>query len=295
VESLALETARVAGVRVVVVENGSGDDSVAVIGKAIRDNAWSFAELVVSETNRGFSGGNNFGIAHGEPAEFVLMLNSDTIVHPGCIERCLRVMREHPEAGAMSCRVLNRDGSMQNVTRRFPTPARSICAAFGLPWLAPRLFEWADGEDRGWDRTTTARNVDWIGGAFMFVRAAACGGKVRLDEDFFFYGEDVVFSHSLARRGYARRYDPQTSITHLGGASSDPTRMPSSARSVRHWKARYLVQAKCYGPMAAHWLRAVDTMTTGARLLRAWARGPDSERERLRAQLDTIARARGSE
>ena len=272
--SLAKEAARVLGVRAVVVENDSGDDSAERIRAAIADNGWDFVELVLSDRNRGFSGGNNLGIERGEPAEFVLLLNSDTIMHEGCLARCLAVMKEHPEAGAMSCRVLNADGSIQNVTRRFPTPALSTCAAFGLPWKLPSLFAWADAEDMEWDRTTIARDVDWLGGAFLFVRSTAFGGKVRLDEDFFFYGEDVAFSHVLKERGFTRRYDPVASIVHLGGASSDPSRMPSGKRALQRVKARYLVQEKCYGPTAARWLRSVDVVATSAKLLVALSRGP---------------------
>jgi GT2 family glycosyltransferase len=203
-------------------------------------------------------------------------------------------MAEHPEAGAMSCRVLNADGSIQNVARRFPTPSRSTCAALGLPWHLPSLFRWADGEDPGWDRTTTARDVDWLGGAFLFVRSSALGGKVRLDEDFFFYGEDVVFNHALEQRGFTRRYDPVASIVHLGGASSDPSRMPSGERAEKRWRARYMVQSKCYGPLAAHWLRGVDTLATGARLLRAWSRGPSGQEKvtGLQEQLAVILSTR---
>jgi N-acetylglucosaminyl-diphospho-decaprenol L-rhamnosyltransferase len=294
IASLAKEAARVPGVRAVVVENDSGDDSAERIRAAIAENGWSFVELVISDHNRGFSGGNNLGIAHGEPAEFVLLLNSDTIMHEGCLDRCLTVMKEHPEAGAMSCRVLNADGSIQNVTRRFPTPALSTCAALGLPWKVPSLFAWADAEDMDWDRTTTARDVDWLGGAFLFVRATAFGGKVRLDEDFFFYGEDVVFSHVLKERGFTRRYDPVASIIHLGGASSDPSRMPSGKRAVQRFKARYMVQTKCWGPAAARWLRGVDVVTTSAKLLIALSRGPAGAEKvgRLREQLRTIAEVR---
>jgi GT2 family glycosyltransferase len=294
IASLAKEAARVSGVRAVVVENDSGDDSAERIRAAIAEGRWDFVELVISDRNRGFSGGNNLGIERGEPAEFVLLLNSDTIMHEGCLERCLAVMKEHPEAGAMSCRVLNADGSIQNVTRRFPTPALSTVAALGLPWKLPSLFSWADAEDWAWDRITTARDVDWLGGAFLFVRSSAFGGKVRLDEDFFFYGEDVAFSHVLKQRGFTRRYDPVASIVHLGGASSDPSRMPTGKRALQRMKARYMVQSKCYGPTAARWLRGVDLVTTSARLLVALARGPAGAPKvaDLREQLRTMAELR---
>lgn len=293
--SVAPEVPTVPGMRVVVVENGSGDDSEAKLRRALEERGWSWAELLVSPKNLGFSGGNNLAIAHAEPAEFVLLLNSDTLVSPGCFRHCLDVMAAHPDAGAMSCRVLNRDRTIQNVTRRFPTPARVTAAALGLPWNAPRLFRWADTEDPGWDREHTAREVDWLGGAFLFIRSSALDGRVRLDEDFFFYGEDVVFNHVLKRRGWKRRYDPKVAIVHLGGASSDPGRLPSGQRSVLHWKARYLVQEKCWGTAAALWLYGLDASFTALRYGLAKVRGrADTPRgQELRAQLEMIRKARG--
>jgi GT2 family glycosyltransferase len=290
-KTLAPEVASVPGARCVLVDNASGDDSVPRIRNAIEENGWSsWLTFVASDENRGFAGGNNLGIAQGEPADFVLLLNSDTLVHPGCIARCLEVMEQNPRAGAMSCRVLNADGSMQNVTRRFPTPLRAICCNAGLPWKAPGLFAWADTEDPGWDRTTTAREVDWLGGAFMFIRSAALGGRVRLDEDFFFYGEDIAFCHRLHRLGWTCHYDPVASIVHLGGASSDPSRLPSAERSVHQWRARYLVQRKCHGAWAAHTLRSADAVLTGLRFARAAVRGAAHapRKAELKNQLERI-------
>ena len=291
--SLEPEVKSVPGTRVVVVENGSGDDSAGALERGIAERGYEgWARLVVSPENLGFSGGNNLGIRHGGPAEFVLLLNSDTIVHEGCLARCLEVMKEHPRVGAMSCRVLNSDGTNQNVARRFPTPLRTSFATTGLPWKFPSLFGWADTEDSGWDRLTTARDVDWLGGAFLFLRSAAFDGDVRLDEDFFFYGEDVALCFELARRGWARRYDPVKTIVHLGGASSDPSRMPTGKRAELRLRARYLLIRKCFGIGAEGLIRSLDLGFTSARFLRAVASGPSRKQQaaELRAQLGQMLR-----
>jgi GT2 family glycosyltransferase len=289
-ESLAPEIATIPDAHCVVVDNASGDDSVPAIRSLLDSRGFgNWLTLLESDTNRGFAGGNNLGIAHGEPAEYVLLLNSDTVVHPGSLNRCLEVMRENPRVGAMSCRVLNSDGTIQNVTRRLPSPLRMTCAAAGLPWRWPRLFGWADTDDLGWDREHLARNVDWLGGAFLFIRSAALGGRVRLDEDFFFYGEDIEICHRIWKFGWTCHYDPLATITHHGGASSDPSRMPSGKRSSHRFKARYLVQQKCYGRWASEWARALDLGVTSAHLLRAQLRrrGEIPElRERLKLVLN---------
>jgi N-acetylglucosaminyl-diphospho-decaprenol L-rhamnosyltransferase len=289
--SLAADAATVPGVRCVVVDNASGDDSVPVLESALAENGWgSWITFVRSDKNTGFAGGNNLGIAAGEPAEYVLLLNSDTVVHPGCLKRCLKVMEQDSRIGAMSCRVLNRDGSIQNVARRFPSPERVTCVALGLPWKLPALFSWANLEDPSWDRERVSKDVDWLGGAFLFIRASVFGGHVRLDEDFFFYGEDIAFCHRVHRLGWRCRYDPDNTIIHLGGASSDPSRMPAGDRSVHEWRARYLIQRKCYGRWAESWVRALDLTTTAARLVRAQVQhgGSSSQVDRLKSQLAMI-------
>ena len=290
--SLVDEVPTVPGTRVIVVDNASGDGSAGTIGAAIAGNGWGgWAELVESDRNRGFAGGNNVGIARGEPARYVLLLNSDTIVQPGCLRHCMEVMEASPRVGALSCCLLNQDGSLQNTARRFPTPLRMTCAALGLPRRFPRLFGWADTEDPGWDRGAVSRDVDWLGGAFLWVRSEALGGTVRLDEDFFFYGEDIEFSHRIRRRGFTCRYDAVSRTVHLGGASSDPTRLPSSERSVHQWRARYLVQRKCYGILASLWTRAVDVTFTALRLIAApLRRVPAERRAELKAQLSMMLR-----
>ena len=293
--SLAPEVPALAGTRVIVVDNASGDGSLDQVRAAIRAAGWSgWVELLASDRNLGFAGGNNLAIAHGEPAEYVLLLNSDTIVQAGCLRRCLEVMESDPTIGAMSCRVLNADGSIQNVSRRFPTPLLVTVTALGLPWKLPHMFGWADAEDLGWDRVATARNVDWLGGAFLFVRASVFGSRVRLDDDFFFYGEDVEFCHRIHRRGFSLRYDPVASIVHLGGGSSDPSRMPSTLQSAQQWRARYLVQRKCWGRAAEVWVRAVDLFATALELTLTVVRGEPKRRAEMRARFGLILRAGGA-
>lgn len=243
---------------VVVVDNASGDGSFEKIESSVVEQGWgSWVRPVQSPVNGGFSAGNNFGIAQVE-AEAYLLLNSDTIVHEGCLEYCWNVVQDDKSIGVMSCLLLNSDGTAQNVTRKFPTPFIQTLCSLGLPWIFPRLFGWADPADDCWDRKTEKRDVDWIGGAFLFVRGDVLRDVGSLSDDFFFYGEDIEFSHRMYKAGYRRYYDPTVSTTHLGGSSSKPVIQRIDARSRHRWKARYLVQKKCYGFLASYWLRFVD-------------------------------------
>ncbi len=269
--SLAPEVSSLPSVKVWIVENGSGDDSAQRIRDAIELQGWGgWATLLPLTRNYGFAGGNTRGLEASGFGEYALLLNSDTVVHSGCLAYCLALMRREPHVGAMSCKLLNSDGSVQNVARRFPTPLRIAAVTLGLDTRFPRAFGWADIEDPSWDRASSARDVDWLGGAFLFIRGDVLAKIGPMDESFFFYGEDIEFCHRVRRAGFVCRYDPAVSITHLGGGSSDPARLAAAARSVHAWSARYRVQRLCYGWLAAAFVRAVDVLGIMVRL--GWAR-----------------------
>lgn len=275
-ESLEAEAAALSGLSVIVVDNCSGDGSAEGIEAAIQARGWGrWARLVRTERNGGFAYGNNRGIeaafAQGV-ADFVLLLNSDTVVRPGTIERAVAAALADPAIGVLSCRLANADGSVQNVARRFPTPLRVAVGLTGLPWKWRGLFGWADCDDPTWDRDREARDVDWVGGAFMLIRREVLERVGGLDEGFFFYGEDIEFCHRVWRAGYRVRYEPVGTVTHFGGGSSDPERLAAAARNVHAWRGRYLVQHRCYGRGAATLARLLDAFAARVRLVLTYLR-----------------------
>ena len=276
--TLAAEYATWPNFRVVLVDNASGDDSVPRIEAAIREKGWTgWLEFRRFPTNLGFAGGNNvilrewLGSADCPP--YLLLLNSDTLVHPGCLQRSVAAISADSKIGALSCQLLNRDGSVQNACRLFPRPDREAVRAFGLPWIFPKWFHWADLEDATWDRRGESRDVEWISGAFFLARAEALKKAGVLDEAFFFYGEDCEWSHRIWRSGYRIRFDPIGETTHLGGASSDSTRVRNRTRDLYTWKARLMTQRKCYGPLAEWWVRGCYVTVFAARTAWLWLRG----------------------
>jgi hypothetical protein len=277
--SLADKLDEVPQTRVLVVDNGSGDGSVDSINSAVAENHWaSWCSVMALENNLGFAGGNNQGLATLQTThrdcQWVLLLNSDTIIYPGALKYCHELMQREPLIGMMSCLLLNKDQSLQNVTRNFPTPLRQTICALGLPWSSPRLFSWADVYDVPDSLLKQKRDCDWLGGAFMFIRREALeqvGGG--LDASFFFYGEDIEFCHRFHRHGWRVHYDPTVNIMHIGGSSSDPTRVAAKQRNIYMWQARYQVQEKCYGKWAAWLVRGADIFSFSLRKLKMMLTG----------------------
>jgi N-acetylglucosaminyl-diphospho-decaprenol L-rhamnosyltransferase len=271
-ESLARVRDEAPGLRVWLVENASGDDSLPRLREYLAGPGRAeWITLLPQEKNLGFAGGNGAAqrliLADPQAPPYVLLLNSDTLVHPGCLRAALDRMRREPDIGVLSCMLRNRDGSVQNVCRLLPTPLRETVRVLGLPYLFRRSFSWADLEDKGWDRETTARDVEWVGGAFMLIPTALLREIGGLDESFYFYGEDMEFCHRIWKSGRRVFFDPAGSITHFGGGSSDSAKLADIRRRTLRWKARLHVQRVCYGPAAAVWLRALSTLLVRLRLL----------------------------
>jgi hypothetical protein len=270
--SLAPQIGDVPEAKVVIVDNASGDDSISLLSRAIKKNKWeSWVELKPADVNLGFAGGNNLAmdtLLDHQEAQYVLLLNSDTIVHENVLRHCYEKMESDRTIAVLSCMVLNSDQTVQNIARRLPTPVRMVANSFGLPWLWPKAFAWADLEDLGWDRRGVEREVEWVGGAFMFIRRRVIDKMGGLDTNFFFYGEDVEFCHRARQHGWKVWYDPEVSVLHLGGASSDPSKLDPNERNSLTWQARYLLQRRCYGLAAEILLRTVDITSSGMRFLK---------------------------
>jgi GT2 family glycosyltransferase len=294
--TLQAERSSYSDFKVYLLDNASGDDSVPLLEKCIQEKQWdNWVHFISLDKNIGFAGGNNhiITLALNEQPEtpFHLLLNSDTLVHEGCLATSIEWMKAHPKTGAFSCMLRNQDGTVQNVCRKFPRPDRETVRALGLPYVMPKLFAWADLEDPGWDReSTSSQKVEWIGGAFMLLRTEAIQQAGVMNEDFFFYGEDCEWCFRLHKNGWDIHFDPTPSITHLGGASSDSTRLLDKRREILTWKARFLVQRSCYGKIAELWIRAMYIYAFAMRCiwLKMSGQGKSLKYESIRSGLHTL-------
>jgi GT2 family glycosyltransferase len=197
---------------VIVSDNGSTDGSV----EKIREQ-FPTVRVVENRANLGFGKGNNAGIREA-CGDYVLILNPDTIVHEGSLDRWIEFADRHPEAGAFGCRLQNSDGTYQRSGRPFPTISRYLMAALGLRFLGhlerPVLLD----EYEGW-KGDTEREVDWQSGACLMLRGDLLRKLGGFDEQFFYQFEEVDLCRRVWGSGYRIRFTPEASITHLGGQS----------------------------------------------------------------------------
>jgi GT2 family glycosyltransferase len=198
---------------VIVVDNGSTDGSVEMIRAEFPQ-----VILLANNANRGFAAANNqgFRIARGE---YVLLLNSDTLLFSGSIAKTITFANAHPQAAVVGCRVLNQNMSLQPTCFMFPSLLNMLFASTYLYKIFPRSRLWGRERMTWWDRND-ARKVDVVTGCFMLVQKSAIDQVGGMDERFFMYGEETDWCYRFKLAGWEVMFTPCAQIIHLGKASS---------------------------------------------------------------------------
>lgn len=187
---------------IIVVDNGSEDGSVEMVEKFK-------VELIKNKNNFGFAKANNQGIRIAK-GEYILLLNSDTEVKPGCLEKLVEFAKEHSWAGVIGARLLNPDGSIQPSVYHFPTLLRAMKEY----WLGQKgtCEKYAPKDKRPVE-------VEAVVGAAMLIPKKVFDKVGLLDERYFMYFEDLDFCRRVKRAGLKVLYLPQAEIIHHHGAS----------------------------------------------------------------------------
>ena len=189
---------------VFVVDNHSDDDSVVTIREQ-----YPWVRLIENQENLGFSKANNQAIRQSQ-ADYVLLLNPDTVVAEDTLRGVLTFMDEHPKAGGAGVMMCYEDGSRAPESRRaLPTP---WVAALKMLGFTKRYYM----SHLPWDQPC---RIEVISGAFCLLRHEALKKIGLLDEDFFMYGEDIDLSYRLLKGGWENWYLPY-SIIHYKGKST---------------------------------------------------------------------------
>jgi GT2 family glycosyltransferase len=228
---------------VIISDNGSTDGSVDFI----RQN-FPQVRILENRANLRFAKGNNVGI-QASRGEYVLILNPDTIIHDGTLDKMVGYAEKHAEAGAFGCKVLNVDGTYQGCARPPYTLRSEWCAALYLGWLA-HLSEWFHpGVYVGWEGDTE-RTVGWLAGCFILIRGDLLKTIGGFDEQFFYYYEDTDLCRRVWDSGHPILYTPDFAITHLKGQSTT-NRFAPGTFALDAEITRYLYYYKYYGAKGA--------------------------------------------
>ncbi len=204
--------------QIIVVDNDSQDGTVERIRERFADQV----ELILPGANLGFAAGINLGASHAH-AEFVLLLNPDTVVVRRAVETLVTFARRHPEYGIYGGRTLTPEGELEpSSCWGQPTLWSLFLFACGLTTLAPRN-RWLDPESLGDWRRDSVREVGVVTGCFLLAPVEIWKLLGGLDERFFMYGEDVDFAIRARDAGYRPVICPEAEVIHeVGQSSSSP-------------------------------------------------------------------------
>lgn len=197
----------------IVVDNGSSDGSAQAIAAAFPQ-----VKLIAEDTNHGFAPAHGIALA-GASAPWLLLLNPDTVVLDGALDKLLAFAERRPEAGIWGGRTLFGDGSLNPMScwRRM-TLWNVFCRVTGLTGIFPRSGVFNAEAYGGWPRDSE-RAVDIVTGCLFLLRRDLWDRLGGFDPDFTMYGEEADLCLRARKTGVRPRLTPDVSIIHYGGAS----------------------------------------------------------------------------
>ncbi len=215
---------------IIVTDNGSEDGTVRMLQDEFPD-----VHLILNDRNAGFAAPTNQAIRQS-CGRYVLLLNNDTVVLPGALDRLVEFMDANSKVGLSGPKVLNRDGTLQKQCRRsFAYPWDLFCYFSGLSSLFPKSRLFARYLLTYLDEDAPSE-VDAISGSCMLIRRQVIDQIGLLDERFFAYQEDADYCFRAKKAGWRVYYYPGAQIIHYAGQGGSRS---SPYRSIYEWHKSY--------------------------------------------------------
>jgi GT2 family glycosyltransferase len=243
----------------IVIDNASADGSAGMVAAEFPQ-----VGLIANSDNRGFAAANNQGLAIAK-GQYVLLLNSDTIVLDHAIDRMLAWLAARPEVGCVGCQVLEAPGVIQQTCFADPLPMNLAIAEFGLMRLAPWLPVFGRPWYRGWDRRSE-RVVDVVSGMFMLVPRAVLNAVGPLDPAFFVYAEEADWCRRIRKAGYTCVFAPVAQILHLDGGGKSTVQIKSRMH-VQMQKSHLIYARKHHGAVGYMVVKTLFVVSAALRVM----------------------------
>lgn len=208
---------------VVVVDNASSDGSMDWLKNLEhrqRKDSGNF-QVIESTENLGFGKANNLAIA-STSGRLLFLLNPDTLVRPGSLNRLIEVLTSRDDIGVTAPKLLDSDLTLQPSVWGFPpTPTQIIVEGLRLHRFLPKriLATWLYGVHWSYDQTTDVPIV--AGAAMLFKRDVFETLGLAFDPSFHMYGEDLELCMRIRKSGWKIVFVDGAEIIHFGGQSSN--------------------------------------------------------------------------
>lgn len=229
---------------VVVVDNGSSDDSVSRVKER-----YPTVFVIEAGRNLGFAAANNRAIQQIK-GDFLLLVNTDALLEKSCARSLLDFVEADSRVGMAGPQLLNADGSPQTSYEAAPTLATETLNRSLLKRLFPSRFP---GKSR---RPSEPEEVETLIGAVMMIRRDALDKLGGFDEDYFFFMEETDLAVRMRQAGWKVVHDPRARAVHLQGATAKAYQ--ASAR-IEFYRSRYRFFGKHYGVRTMRLLQGVLT------------------------------------
>ncbi len=227
---------------VLVVDNGSSDDSVAKV-----KTAYPGVIILEAGKNLGFAAANNVAakLARGR---YLLLVNTDAFLEKDCARALLELMKSDPRIGMVGPQLLNDDRSHQTSFEAVPTLVTETLNRSLLKRLFPKRFPGKRPDAQ------KAFPVEALIGAVMMLRREYFEALDGFDEDYFFFLEETDLAVRMRQAGWQILHEPRAKAIHLQGATADIA--PPSAR-IEFYRSRYIFFSKHYGSRVMRLLKSV--------------------------------------
>ncbi|MDN3513897.1 MAG: glycosyltransferase family 2 protein [Candidatus Brocadia sp.] len=239
---------------IIVVDNNSNDNSVEMLKTCHPD-----VRLIQNEMNVGFAKANNQAFKKAK-GRYFLMLNPDTIVLDSAIDKLIKFMDEHLEAGACGPKNLNPDMTLQHNCHHFPTLYTRLVYHLQLTRFFPRNKLFGREHMTYWDYNEI-KAVDSITGCSLMIRKTALDVVGLLDENYFMYTEETDLCFRLKKAKWKTVFYPDAAIIHYGGQSAlNQKKEKVFAKSIITYlfTTRYYFFKKHYGYTSYIILKLID-------------------------------------
>ncbi|MFQ6108872.1 MAG: glycosyltransferase family 2 protein [Candidatus Aminicenantales bacterium] len=221
---------------VIVVDNGSTDGSREAVRKA-----YPSVRLLALDHNTGFARGNNEGATKAS-GRYLLILNNDTYVPKGTVEKLVSILRASPDMAIVAPLVFNPDNSIQISWGK----DLNLLTEIFMKHLAERWYRFIYKVKQG----RMSRDVDWVSGACFLIERDLYRRVGGFDENFFMYMEDADLSKRLRQKGYRIHLCSEARIIHYLRQSSSR----HSGRILREAKKGQLYYYCKHNSRLAFWM-----------------------------------------
>ncbi|MDD5589879.1 MAG: glycosyltransferase family 2 protein [Candidatus Portnoybacteria bacterium] len=187
--------------KIVIVDNGSTDDSVNTLPKKYFQDNIAF---IATKKNLGFSGGNNIGINYAlkNGADYILLLNNDTTVEPDFLSELVKAGEADEKTGILGPKIM------------FYSEKELIWSAGGKISKNFSCGELVGYKEKDQGQFDEKKEVDYISGTCLLIKKEVVEKIGPMSEDYFLYYEDTDWNLRARRAGFKRVFVPQSKIYH---------------------------------------------------------------------------------